>query len=1113
MENIVKQGYLKKAKPIAADSPRSSLCSSLLQLFESSRWYMFIVRNGRPYLEIFEKEQNAFSGQPSTSYELSSCYKITYTLGRTSKAWTFCLFLEERVLEITADSREQMLDWCRNLERTLVHYGKIKQNTEHVYVEYPVRYTPKKTGLEQEAMFEAGASVSASAPAPHIFQNHTVIPEPSQEDYQDFIDLIDHIDDDDEEEEVDGEETNSKTDLSGAFAGPQSPEIPTKPKKYARSPLQGAEGGSSVTADKDSDNDVDTSEDDFVTKDFWLSNKLPSVPQRSDSQKFRTSGRPFSEFDMDRVNAMSRSVPPLPARGTSLIEKGPTFIRPINCNSDPKPPPRRKCSINLLEGGLKKTSSKSVSEDNVSVRSPLVTSNADDIEDLDDGYDNVVELRKSNSDSAATDPWVRSLENNDVNSRKSTLKAYDDAQLFVRLPDARVEKSDDYYNFNTPTPEDSFNFNWTQKSVKHSSSSDEEGVHATGNKLELDSAAAAVKQMTLGGKDENYNLCDTKVHGQNVVPDKEIASNIYDFGKSFLVKEPINVRAENIYDFARSEGTLVHTQIPPSSQLSLPQGSNMVIHPATFATSGPSDFGELDSLYSIPKSAKPVAGLSTEEVLRPGRPPWRVTPEPAPTLYSVPQKRTSKSHSNSSMADVEPPKALYSVPQKKASKSHSSSSMEESCENSKSSTTPKTKSMDSFLAPKPPSLDTLPNKKPPSLEKLCCPAAPSLDSLPSQTQTSVTSPVRRSPISMRPLPSLPTDFDCSSEKQNLLSSTKSERATSPSHDGFTFNFLPDAETNSKSSTTSSSGSGASKEEDTEPVYEDATGRNSNPPLPPKRSIRRNTNRSVSVYIPGKTGGTLTTRLDPAPSRAESLDDQAISRPQVGRQVSLTERQQIRQSAASIVVIPLKQSQVDLLNEEQKEHGVGLDVSPKSANAVALVEMYNGVWIAGWDGRRCPRLAEKIHIGDQLLSVEDVRVTSSSHASKLLKQTQSKRVTLVVKRLPYATILAIRRNHDGENLGITREGGTAEITYVDPNGLVARCGLQKRAKSVEGTGECNWMLTEINCRSLNFSYKGEEIERLLNAVGRDISIVIQPADFVRQIKKQLKKLKNYKDYLC
>lgn len=40
----------------------------------------------------------------------------------------------------------------------------------------------------------------------------------------------------------------------------------------------------------------------------------------------------------------------------------------------------------------------------------------------------------------------------------------------------------------------------------------------------------------------------------------------------------------------------------------------------------------------------------------------------------------------------------------------------------------------------------------------------------------------------------------------------------------------------------------------------------------------------------------------------------------------------------------------------------------------------------------------------------------------------------------------------------------------------------------------------------------EIADRLNAVGRDISILIQPMDLVKQLKKGLKALKGYKDYI-
>ena len=40
----------------------------------------------------------------------------------------------------------------------------------------------------------------------------------------------------------------------------------------------------------------------------------------------------------------------------------------------------------------------------------------------------------------------------------------------------------------------------------------------------------------------------------------------------------------------------------------------------------------------------------------------------------------------------------------------------------------------------------------------------------------------------------------------------------------------------------------------------------------------------------------------------------------------------------------------------------------------------------------------------------------------------------------------------------------------------------------------------------------QIQHRLLAVGRDISIVVQPSDFILELKRQLKKLRGYKDYL-
>lgn len=44
------------------------------------------------------------------------------------------------------------------------------------------------------------------------------------------------------------------------------------------------------------------------------------------------------------------------------------------------------------------------------------------------------------------------------------------------------------------------------------------------------------------------------------------------------------------------------------------------------------------------------------------------------------------------------------------------------------------------------------------------------------------------------------------------------------------------------------------------------------------------------------------------------------------------------------------------------------------------------------------------------------------------------------------------------------------------------------------------------------FKENEVRDRLSAVGRDISILVQPADLIVKLKKQLKSMRSYKDYI-
>lgn len=118
----------------------------------------------------------------------------------------------------------------------------------------------------------------------------------------------------------------------------------------------------------------------------------------------------------------------------------------------------------------------------------------------------------------------------------------------------------------------------------------------------------------------------------------------------------------------------------------------------------------------------------------------------------------------------------------------------------------------------------------------------------------------------------------------------------------------------------------------------------------------------------------------------------------------------------------------------------------------------------------------------------------------------------MKRIPFGEVFIIHRDVEGQPLGIVQDGNTAVIQTVQANSLVARHGLTAKTKSCDGQSFTNWVLTEINGRPLNLYFKENQVRDRLNSVGRDISILVQPLDLIKQLKKQMKTLRNYKDYL-
>lgn len=213
-------------------------------------------------------------------------------------------------------------------------------------------------------------------------------------------------------------------------------------------------------------------------------------------------------------------------------------------------------------------------------------------------------------------------------------------------------------------------------------------------------------------------------------------------------------------------------------------------------------------------------------------------------------------------------------------------------------------------------------------------------------------------------------------------------------------------------------------------------------------------------------------------------------------------------------LSLREQQVlQLRREIMHPGGVRLQLRRKDCiGSIALVDVFNSVWIAGWKQKDHPMLYNALHIGDRLVSVGGVAASSSSDVNKLIRLSSSAYIELIVRRVPCGRVFAIRREMDGQCLGLIRESNTATIVDIIPNGLAARHGLPMKANSCDGLSLTFWVLTEINGRPLNLFFKDNEIQDRLNAVGRDISILVQPLDLITKLKKQLKSMRGYKDFI-
>lgn len=249
---------------------------------------------------------------------------------------------------------------------------------------------------------------------------------------------------------------------------------------------------------------------------------------------------------------------------------------------------------------------------------------------------------------------------------------------------------------------------------------------------------------------------------------------------------------------------------------------------------------------------------------------------------------------------------------------------------------------------------------------------------------------------------------------------------------------------------------------------------------------------------------------PSTSASNSVEVKELPKPEIAKSSPATPRK----APATPKRTPMHEKRKLSLREKQVQqltHEINTEIRFKlrkkdCVDAIAFVPAFNSVWIAGFKSNP---VLYCLHVGDQLLAINNIVIKSPADAQKYIKMCSGLFVEVTIRRLPLAGIFLIKREFEGQCLGIIRDGSTAAIVEIIPNSISSHIPPRPISQNDDST----WIITQINFRNLSLisHKKYDETELLLNSSGLEMSLLLQPSDFVAKIKKELKAMKNYRDY--
>ncbi|CAG9535481.1 unnamed protein product [Cercopithifilaria johnstoni] len=182
--------------------------------------------------------------------------------------------------------------------------------------------------------------------------------------------------------------------------------------------------------------------------------------------------------------------------------------------------------------------------------------------------------------------------------------------------------------------------------------------------------------------------------------------------------------------------------------------------------------------------------------------------------------------------------------------------------------------------------------------------------------------------------------------------------------------------------------------------------------------------------------------------------------------------------------------------------------------IAYVDFGGKVWVAGWTSIAEKYLAGQLFVGDQLVRIADVDIYNTQQIPFIFSTTKTGlSVNIAIQRVPHGTIYILQKTKQKFDTGLILDKHRIKLADVLEGSPAWKAGIRASVPAVTRTGTTPACITCVDKHALNIFSEDDEVFKQIDTLPLSVfTVMVQPYDFVKLMKRSLKKLKNVNDFV-